>query len=128
MLLNNQLSLKLKLPGFGYNTNIMSLTSSLMCDAESNKPNRVLYRLSNQQMGNKLQRVGSNPRPPSKLGSGTQIYPTAKFSTIQILNDGHYFPQIPQTLYSHITISKILSSVEMIIISVKDLQAALLLE
>ena len=51
--------------------NIMPLTSSLTCSPipageESNKPNRVRNELSNQQMGNKLQRGDSNPGPFAK--------------------------------------------------------------
>ena len=58
--------------------NIMSLTLSLMCNpiparGESNKPNRVIHGLSNQQMGNKLQRGGSNLGPLAKIGSDTML-------------------------------------------------------
>ena len=58
--------------------NTMPLTPSLTCSpiparGESNKSNKVLHGLSNQQMGNKLQRGGSNPEPPAKLGSDTML-------------------------------------------------------
>ena len=58
-LLNDRFSYKLKLVGFGFNMNIMSLTPSLTCSsiparAELDKPNGVLHGLSNQQMSNKL--------------------------------------------------------------------------
>ena len=33
---------------------------------ESNKPNKVFHGLSNQQMGNKLQKEVPDPRPPAK--------------------------------------------------------------
>ena len=55
---------------------IIPLTLSLTCNSipsrgELNKSNRVLHGLSNQQMGNKLQRGDSNPGPHAKLGSNT---------------------------------------------------------
>ena len=58
--------------------NVIPLTPSLTCSliparGESNKSNKVFYGLSNQQMGNKLQRVGSNPKPSAKLGSDTML-------------------------------------------------------
>ena len=58
--------------------NIMPLTPSLTCSliparGESKKPNRVLHGLSNQQMGNKLQRDGSNLGPPPKPNSNTML-------------------------------------------------------
>ena len=56
----------------------MSLTPSLTSSpiptrGESNKPNIVLHGISNQQMGNKLQRGGSNPRPLAKPGSDAML-------------------------------------------------------
>ena len=67
-----------KLVGFEFNMNIMPLTPSLMCSfistrGESNKPIRVIYGLSNQQMGNKLQRGGSNLGPSIKPSSNTML-------------------------------------------------------
>ena len=58
--------------------NIMPLILSLTCNpilarGESNKPNRVFHGLSNQQMGNKLQRSGLNPRPHAKPNSDTML-------------------------------------------------------
>ena len=55
---------------------IIPLTPSLTCNSipscgELNKSSRVLHGLSNQQMGNKLQRGYLNPGPPTKLGSDT---------------------------------------------------------
>ena len=77
-MLNDQLSSKLKLIRFKFNMNSMPLTSSLMCNpistrGESNKPNRVLYGLSNEKMEKKLQRAGSNLRPLTKSSSDTVI-------------------------------------------------------
>ena len=45
----------------------------LFARGESNKPNGVLHGLSNQQMGNKLQKCGSNPRPLTKPGFDTTL-------------------------------------------------------
>ena len=77
-LLKGPTLLKLKLVGFWFNMNIMSLTPSLSCNliparGELSKPNRVLHGLSNQQMGNKLQRGDLNLGPPAKLGSDTML-------------------------------------------------------
>ena len=55
---------------------IMSLIPSLTCNLiliheESNKLNRVIHKLLNQQMGNKLQKDGSNPGLSTRPGSDT---------------------------------------------------------
>ena len=56
----------------------MPLTPSLTCSpiparGELNKPNKVLHGLSNQKMGNELQRGDLNPGPPAKPGSDTML-------------------------------------------------------
>ena len=49
------------------------MCNAILARGELNKPNRVLHELSNQQMGNKLQRDGSNLGPHAKLGSDTML-------------------------------------------------------
>ena len=65
---------------FGFYVNMVSLTPSLMCirfhilisvHVEIQTSHKVRYGLSNQQMGNALQRGGSNQRPLVELGSNT---------------------------------------------------------
>lgn len=40
---------------------------------KSNKPNRVPHELSNLQIGNKLERGSSNPKPPVKPCSNNML-------------------------------------------------------
>ena len=62
---------------------------NIMCNlipacGESNKPNRVLHGLSNQQIGNKLQRCGSNLEPLTKLDFAIMLndQPSYKFKLV----------------------------------------------
>ena len=76
-LLNDQLSLKLKLVGFGFNMNIMlqhpPSRATPYPHVESQTNQIVLHGLSNKQMGIKLQREGSNSGPPAKPSSDTML-------------------------------------------------------
>ena len=61
-----------------FKTNIMPFNTPLMCGSipsreKSNKSNKVFHGLSNQQMGNKLQREVSNPRPLTIPSSDTML-------------------------------------------------------
>ena len=61
-----------------FKTNIMSFNTPLTCGSipareKSNKSNKVFHGLSNQQMGNKLQREVSNPRPLTILSFDTML-------------------------------------------------------
>ena len=97
--LNDQLFKELKLLGFGFNMNIIPLTLSLTCNpipacGESNKPNKVFLGHSNQQMGNKLQRDGSDlgPSVNQQMGNklqrgGLNLRPPAKPDSNTMLND-----------------------------------------
>ena len=62
---------------------------NIMCNpiparGESNKSNKVLHGLSNQKIGNKLQRCGLNLRPLAKLGSAIMLndQPSYKFKLV----------------------------------------------